>query len=393
MITREDIRQLSQTESPSACAVSFYFQPQTPHDKSHREEVILVKDLVRESLRKAERNGNHAALREDLQKILAVAEQLHGNHSRGRVIFACKEQGIWREMDAPPQLVRSAIVVNSRFHLGPLVAAYSGSPKSCIALVDRQKARIFALQEEELIERPDLYFGNLPPGGKSDGYRGYDAGHRERHVENEVMHHFKQFADSLHVLLDMDHFELLLIGCRDEAWPEILPHLHSDVKRRLVERFLIDPGQATPQEVRERAQGILSKFLAAEEQELVREVIGEAQRNGRGALGLRHVLNALERQEVQTLLVSRDFRAEAVECVNCRHLDTRMVRNCALCGHDTREMSDVSDALVDLALRNGAEIKFVDGEAELEKAGRVGALLRFRADHTTTASVASLRTG
>src|SRR5579872_24290 len=97
MITREDIRQLSQIESPSACAVSFYFQPQTPHDKSHREEVILVKDLVRESLRKAERNGNHAALREDLQKILAVAEQLHGNHSRGRVIFACKEQGIWRE--------------------------------------------------------------------------------------------------------------------------------------------------------------------------------------------------------------------------------------------------------------------------------------------------------
>ena len=116
--------------------------------------------------------------------------------------------------------------------------------------------------------------------------------------------------------------------------------------------------------------------------------MGEAQRNGRGALGLRHVLTALERQEVQTLVVSRDFQAEAVECSNCRHLDTRMVRNCAICGHETREISDVSDALVDLALRNGADIKFIDGDSELEKAGRAGALLRFRADQSTPQKVA-----
>ncbi len=62
------------------------------------------------------------------------------------------------------------------------------------------------------------------------------------------------------------------------------------------------------------------------QRELVREVMGEAQRNARGAVGLRHVLNALERQEVQTLLMGRDFKAEAVECPNCRHLDTRMVK-------------------------------------------------------------------
>jgi hypothetical protein len=48
MITREEIRRLAQIESPSGCAISFYFQPQAPHDQSHREEVILVKDLVSE---------------------------------------------------------------------------------------------------------------------------------------------------------------------------------------------------------------------------------------------------------------------------------------------------------------------------------------------------------
>ena len=127
---------------------------------------------------------------------------------------------------------------------------------------------------------------------------------------------------------------------------------------------------ATAEEVRQQASRILTEAMLTAQTELVREVVGEAQRNARGAVGLRHVLNALERQEVQTLLLGRDFKAEAVECTNCRHLDTRMVKSCAVCGHETRHLSDVSDALVELALRNGAEIRFIDGDADLEKAGR-----------------------
>ena len=387
MITREEIRQLAQTESPSGCAISFYFQPQTPQDRSHREEAILVKDLVKEALRKAERNGNHHPLRADLQKILDMSEHLHGNHSRGKVIFACGEQGIWREIDVPARLGRSDIVVNSRFHLKPLVAAYSSLPKTRIALVDRQKARIFALAEDELTQKPELELGVLPHLGRSDGFGGYDAGHRERHIENEVMHHFKQFAESLQLLLNREQFEALLIGCRDETWPELEPHLHTYVKQRLIGRFLVDPGMAGGDEVRSHAERILGEHLNSEQQALVREVSGEAQRNARGAVGLRHVLNALERQEVQTLLVSRDFQAEAVECTNCRHLDTRMVKTCAICGQETREVSDVSDALVDLAIRNGADIRFID-DPELERVGRVGALLRFRADQNTPQKIA-----
>jgi peptide chain release factor subunit 1 len=388
MITREEVRQLAQIESPSASAISFYFQPQTPQDKSHREEAILIKDLIRESLRRVERNGNDTALREDLQRILQIAEGLHGNHSRGKAIFACREQGIWREMDVPPRLGASLIIVNSRFHLKPLVAARTGMPRTCIALVDRKRARIFELVEDVLLPKPDLEFAPLPKVGRSDGYLGYDAGHRERHLENEVVANFKMFTESLQLLMNQDKCEKLLIGCRDEAWSDIEPQLHPYLRQRLVGRFLLDPIAATAEEVREYATRILKKHRTEEQQTLLREVIGQSQRNSRGAVGLRHVLSALERQEVQILLVSRDFHSEAVECTNCKHLDTRMVPTCAACGNKTRELRDVSDALADLALRNGAEIRFIDNDPELEKAGRVGALLRFRADQNTAEKVA-----
>jgi peptide subunit release factor 1 (eRF1) len=388
MITREEIRQLAQVESAEGCAISFYFQPHTPQNRSHKEEAILVKDLVRDALRKVERNGNNPALREDLAKVLQIAEGLHGNHSRGKAIFACREQGIWRELDTPPRMEHSQIKVNSRFHLRPLVHAYSGLPSACIALVNRKKARIFELQGNEITQKPELEFGPSPHVPRSDGFQGYEAGHRERHVENQIMQHFKMFVESLHLLSQKEKFETLLIGCQDENWPEIEPHLQNGLKQKLRGRFAIDVTSATAEDVRPHAMRILTEAMLTEQMGLIREITGQAQRNGLGALGLRHVLNALERQEVQTLLLTRDFKSEAVECPNCRHLDTRMVKHCAVCAHGTRELSDVSDALVDMALRNGAEIRFIDGDPGLEKAGHVAALLRFRADQNTAERLA-----
>jgi len=164
--------------------------------------------------------------------------------------------------------------------------------------------------------------------------------------------------------------------------------LHTYLKQRLVGRFLVDPAAASAEEVRAHAARILEESRRNNLQNLEREVIGEAQRNARGAVGLRRVIAALERQEVQTLLVGRGLNSEAVECPHCRHLDTRMVRQCAVCGHQTHELSDVTDALVDLALHNGADIQFVDEDSQLEKAGHVGALLRFRADQNKAERVA-----
>ena len=60
-----------------------------------------------------------------------------------------------------------------------------------------------------------------------------------------------------------------------------------------------------------------------------------------------------------------------------------MVKNCAVCGHETIELEDASDALLRIAVRNQLEIVHVPtGDAEFDKAG-VAALLRFRADQNT----------
>ena len=69
MITRREIRGLAEFQSARGCAVTFYYQPGAPPNQSHREEAILVKDLVRGALREAEKEGRNDYARADLNRM------------------------------------------------------------------------------------------------------------------------------------------------------------------------------------------------------------------------------------------------------------------------------------------------------------------------------------
>ena len=102
MITRDDIRELANFHSPEGCAVTFYYQPATPTNRSHRDETILVKDLVNNALREAEKKGSkQKAAVPDLQRILDMTEALRNNGQHGKAVFACAAKGWWREFDLP----------------------------------------------------------------------------------------------------------------------------------------------------------------------------------------------------------------------------------------------------------------------------------------------------
>src|SRR5215471_17552003 len=102
MITRDDIRELANFRSPEGCAVSFYYQPSTPLNKSHREEVIQLKDMVRSALREAEKDGKNGCTKADLERISGMLDPLNGS-GQAKAIFACGKAGFWKEFDIPAQ--------------------------------------------------------------------------------------------------------------------------------------------------------------------------------------------------------------------------------------------------------------------------------------------------
>jgi peptide subunit release factor 1 (eRF1) len=389
MVTREDIRELAkfQCSEPAGCALSFYFQPSRPQNKSHREEIILAKDLVRSALREAEKNGRNGGARSDLNRILELAGRLPGSSTRAKAVFACAAQGLWREFDLPPQLPATQLFVNQRFHLKPLAVLLGAQPALGVALVDRQRARLFDLRLDELRERPGLF--RALPRLRSDGYAGYDAGHTARRVADEALHHFKNVAEKLKEEAEKGLWEKLIIGCQVITWRELEPQLHPYVKQRVLGRFASDVASAVPDRVREQATCVLHDALDRRCRELAREALSQAKSNSRGVTGLRRVLRSLEMGEVQTLLIGENYRARAVECRACGHLDAHMVRHCPVCGGDTRELEDVCDAIIPVAIRRDIELFYVKDDPEFDSAGNIAALLRFRADRSQGTRIAA----
>jgi peptide subunit release factor 1 (eRF1) len=387
MITRDDIRELANFRSPEGCAITFYYQPSTPLNKSHKEEVIQVKDMVRNALREAEKNGKNGSTRGDLERIASMIDPLHGN-GKAKAIFACSKDGFWREFDVPAQLVQSRVGVSQRFRLKPLAAVLDGEQRACIVLADRTKARIFELFNDEISEKLD-FVNELTRRGKSDGFAGYDAGHAERKQSNETMQHFKIVADYIEKYFERGDCDQLLIGCRDDVWPEIDQHLQSRARLNLVGHFRIDPKVATPEQVKQMAHDQLAEFRANEKQGLIRDVIGEAHRNGLGAIGLRRVLRSLEQGEVLTLLIGANFSAPGVKCHNCGHMDLHDNPTCVVCGKENTQLEDIGDAVVGHAIRTGVEMVYISDDEEFDRIGRIAALLRFRADQNTAEKAAS----
>ncbi len=388
MITRDDIRELANFRSPEGCAVTFYYQPSTPLNKSHREESIRVKDLIRNALREAEKHGKNGSTRSDLEKINSMVDPLHGSSGKAKAIFACGQQGFWREFDIPAQLLTPKIAVSQRFHLKPLAAVLDGEQRACVLLADRTKARVFELVNDEVVEKED-FINELTRRGKSDGYAGYDAGHAERKQTNEAMQHFRLVAERIEQYFEHGGCDRLLIGCRDDVWSEIEPQLQSLARQHLVGHFRIDPKVATPEQVKQMAHEQLARHSANMKQELIREVIGEAHRNGRGAIGLRRVLRSLETGEVSMLLLGSSFHAAGVKCYHCGHMDLHVSPICAVCGKETTEVEDIGDAIVGHAIRTGVELVYIPDDEEFDRIGRIAALLRFRADQNTAERAAS----
>ena len=393
-LTRAQIVELAEFQDAQSGAVSFYFQPVTPRNKAHKEDSILIKDLVRDVLHRLE-NQSHPAKRQkdsvraDMERVLHLSGELRSNGTHAKAVFACAAQDFWREYDLPATLAKTHLAVDRYFHLKPLAQLLGALPRLGVVLVDRHRARFFDLRLGELTEREGL-FQPLSRKGRSDGYAGYDGGHAQRRVDDEVRHHFKAVAEMLKESLDKGVCEKWILGCQDIHHSQLELQLHPYVRQALLGRFQADVAHITRDEIRGHAQQILEHWQDQRLREFVSLALSQARSHARGVTGLRRVLRSLELGEVQTLLLGENFQGHAVECSGCGHLDAHVVSFCPACGRATKDVVDVSEAILPWVIRRDIETLYVKGDTEFDKVGNIAALLRFRTNEVRpVASIAA----
>jgi release factor family 10 len=390
-VTREQLRELAGFQDPKSCAVTFYFEPSTPRNKAHKEDTILIKDLAREALRGLDEKSdkdtevdkntkvNKDCARADIDRILRMSGELRSNGTHAKAVFACSSQNLWQEYDLPRNLPGTQLFVDRHFHLKPLAHLFGVSPQLGVVLVDRHRARFFDFRPGELTEREGL-FQPLSRKGRSDGYAGYDGGRAQRRVDDEARQHFKAVAEALKESLEKEVFEKWILGCQDVHCSQLESQLQPYVRENLLGRFATDMAHITRDEIRVHAETIVQDWQANRRRELVHQLVSHSRRTGRAVTGLRRVLRSLEMGEVQSLMISENFQAHAVECAGCGHLDAHIVSFCPVCGRTTQEVVDVGEAILPWVIRRDIEMLYVKDDPEFDKVGNIGALLRFRAE-------------
>jgi peptide chain release factor subunit 1 len=372
MLTAEQIEQLETFDGRGARILSVYLdlQPVRRIERSYR---IVFENLLKDAREPLEEPARGDLVREAAR----VREWLESQELRGKglALFSCIPRGLWQ-----PHVLSVRVPDHLAFEpkpdVAPLLDLVDEHERYAVALVDKEKARLFSVFLGE-IEETDA-FRDFVPGKHDQG--GRSQARYQRHHEAHVRWHLKRTARRLAELLRRRRFDRLILAGPEEATSEL---------RRLLPRVLAHRLAAViPVELFAKESEILEKTLETErrlerevEAGLLGELLDEAQGGGRATCGLEPTLEALWLAEVQTLVVADGVHVSGSECPNCGRLEPESVARCPGCGTATQPVHDLFHRAIGLALEQAGSVEVVHGDAArrlLEAGDGLGALLRYR---------------
>lgn len=310
-------------------------------------------------------------LPQDVEAIQRYLDHEFDWSGRGVAVFTCAGANFFRAIPlAVP--VRNLVHVGERPSvkiLADLLDNYGGYG---VALVDKQGARLFHFHMGTLVEQEGVLgeeVKHVKSGGSSSmvGRRGGAVG-QTRAMEEQVERNMKDSAAFTAHFFEARHVRRVLIGGTEENTTLFRSHLPKAWQSLVVGSFAMAM-TATHHDVQARAMTIGADAEAEREAALIEKVVTGANA-GSAVVGLAATLDAVNAGRVQTLVFAEDLRK-----VGYRSKETGAL---SLTGENGNEkVFDVVDLAVSSVLKHGGEVEVVRSSEALEKAGSVGAILRY----------------
>jgi peptide chain release factor subunit 1 len=300
--------------------------------------------------------------------------------ARVLALFFDEADGFFRHIELDATIPGQAGWDHELF-LQPLAGALKEFEHFGIVLVDRNNLRLFT-----------VFLGHIEEHVREDFGK-----HRVRHIKTVGFDHVgsasrvQRKADERvrlnlrHVIKMMDWLvaarkpsRLILAGT-----PEVTTQLRNLLPKRLALQVMgtFDIGMDAPiADVLAAARPIAEEYERGAEFQKVNEVVTAAAKSEKAVVGLGHTLKAVNSDRVWELVYSEDFHAPGFECSKCAALFSAERASCQYCGGPLQPVGDVVERVLEHALRAGAKVDVVTGEASasLDTSGGIGALLKTR---------------
>jgi len=200
----------------------------------------------------------------------------------------------------------------------------------------------------------------------------------ERHIKNQIHHHYEEIANIATEFLDKEHYEnVILIGQEDE-----IKNFQLDLPRR-VNMKVIDINHLYMRDninkIEETIINDLRKDEEAKKMNTVKDIIEKAMGGGSETLGMQDTIELAKAGRVRVLTTVIDRVHNGWKCDGCFYVAKDQYHSgCPKCNGDMKE-TDLIEEAIRLTYKNGGIVELVENEAavELEKHEGIGAYLRY----------------
>jgi peptide subunit release factor 1 (eRF1) len=374
---RDRMVALSRFQSGSFLTTSFFLA--TDKSKRSRKEILLaVKNLL------AAARADVAALdasrekKASLEKDLSAVETYcAGNMTTdapGLAIYSCAGAGFWEVLDLP-EAPYDRFIFDQNPYIRPVNRILEAPRRFLTLTLDSREARWYEVVREKIGPLASLS-SDIPKRAKS-GIEGQETKRVERHVDALIHGHLKRAAQTTFEILKKNGFAGLWLSCPDAIRKDFESLLHPFVREKIKGHIKAKPSDHLEKVLKE-AREIEQRLKKEEEDALLKKLVGEIEKGSRAKSGLRDCLAALNKGEVQTLVVTRFHSVPGKFCPRCRLLYLDDLR-CPACERKTDARPDIVDEAIEAALSRKCDVKYVTPPSRLDHYGKIGALLRYKA--------------
>lgn len=344
------MRRLAEIESHEAPVLSAYLDMrpeatgQNPQIRSGR---IVLRDRLRE-LRKPllPRGPALDSFNRDAERMESFADTERNDATEGLAMFACDALGIWEtaEVGTPFENQVSAGPHTDLYQLARLRDEFE---TSIVAVVDTNTARLFvyrggALAEREGRDEDSSSFHKASLGGWSES-------RYQRHIDKHRKDFAEETAEAIAEAVRRNRAGHVVIAGDAPALTWLEEALPGDVLDKVEDVTHIDM-HADRNDVFREVDPILRDVEAQLGEQVVERFVAEARRDGLAAVGIEATRAALERGQVETIIIDHYGPID----------------------HETRA------ELVRQATNTSAGVEVVERNNALQQLGGLGALLRYK---------------
>jgi len=379
MISRDEVEGLMRREvRPGSPVLSVYLDTdQSQEINIERGFETVLKDMLREINQRLDKDekGKFQADAERVQRF--VKEEYH-DVKRGLVIFCDQSEDLFQHIELNVR-VRSVARWDDTPYVRPLVELLDEYERYCVALADRERARLFTIYLGEIEEHRETEASADVRHIKSSGLDHLRSQMNiERKADEHAHWHFKHVVEWLSWLARKYEFDRLVLAGTDEATSHISALLPTRLQPRVVRRMNM-PLDVSDAYVLEETLKVEQEVEREREQELVRELLEAAPKHDRAVVKLGATLRAIDEWRVMHLVYADGFTPPGGECVNCGALYAEKKDACDYCGRAVREVGDLIDRADARVLEMSGKVEEVFGDAatRLRREGSIGALLRW----------------